>query len=128
MKKKVFISFDYDHDKGLKDLLVGQSENPDSPFEIADWSVKEPLSGDWQAKVREKMKKVDIVVVMCGKHTDTATGVNAEVRIAQEESLPYFLLAGPKDSGNKKPKAAKDKDKLYKWTWPNLKELIGGSR
>ncbi len=54
MAKKTFISFDYDHDSDLKNLLVGQSKNPDSPFEIADYSVKEPLTGDWKAKVRGK--------------------------------------------------------------------------
>ena len=36
MKKRVFVSFDYDHDSDLKTLLVGQVRNPDSPFEIAD--------------------------------------------------------------------------------------------
>lgn len=34
--KRVFISFDYDHDARLKDLLVGQSQYPDNPFSIAD--------------------------------------------------------------------------------------------
>jgi hypothetical protein len=27
-----------------------------------------------------------------------------------------------------KPKAAKNTDKMYKWTWDNLKTLIGGGR
>jgi hypothetical protein len=47
MKKRVFISFDYDHDEDLRNLLIGQSRNPDSPFDMANWSVKEPMSGDW---------------------------------------------------------------------------------
>lgn len=50
-KTRVFISFDFDHDSDLRDLLAGQAKNPDSPFEIADWSVKEELTGDWQSKV-----------------------------------------------------------------------------
>ena len=37
---KVFISFDYDHDVDLKNLLVGQAKNEDSLFEITDISVK----------------------------------------------------------------------------------------
>ncbi len=40
-KVKVFISFDYDHDVDLKNLLVGQAKNEDSPFEITYMSVKE---------------------------------------------------------------------------------------
>jgi hypothetical protein len=68
------------------------------------------------------------VAVICGQHTDTATGVSAEVTIAQEEGVDYFLLAGRAAGGNKKPTAAKSTDKLYAWTWENLKKLIGGAR
>jgi len=39
-KPKVFVSFDYDHDETLKEFLVGQSKLKDSPFELADWSIK----------------------------------------------------------------------------------------
>jgi len=49
-KKRVFISFDYDHDETLKTFLVGQSKHADSPFELADWSIKEHLTGDWKKK------------------------------------------------------------------------------
>jgi len=119
-KKRVFISFDYDHDSDLKTLLVGQSKHDDTPFEISDWSVKEELSGDWKAKVRTKIKQVDVVAVICGEHTDTATGVSVEITIAQEEEKPYFLLAGRASGKNKKPKSAKSGDKIYKWTWENF--------
>ncbi len=44
MKKRTFISFDYDHDHDIKECLVGQARNPDSPFEITDMSIKEPIS------------------------------------------------------------------------------------
>jgi hypothetical protein len=127
-KTKVFVSFDYDHDETLKDFLVGQSKLKDTPFELADWSIKEPLTGNWKEKARTRIKSVDVVAVICGLHTDSATGVSAEVAIAQEEKKDYFLLAGYADKTNKKPKTAKDADKMYKWTWDNLKTLIGGGR
>ncbi len=127
-KVRVFISFDFDHDEDLRYLFVGQSRNPDSPFEMADWSVKEPITGDWKTKVRTRIKKVDQVVVICGEHTDTASGVRAELAIAQEENKPYFLLWGRSGKICKKPKSAKSTDKIYKWTWDNMKSLIGGAR
>jgi hypothetical protein len=126
-KTRAYISFDYDHDDDLKNLLVGQAKNPDSPFEIADWSIKEAITGDWKKKARQRICAVDVVAVICGKHTNTATGVDAEVTIAQEEKLPYFLLAGRAAGANVKPKSAST-DKLYNWTWDNLKILIGGGR
>jgi hypothetical protein len=126
-KVSVFISFDYDHDDDLRVMLVGQAKNPDSPFDIADWSIKE-ASSDWKDKARARIRRAEQVIVICGKHTDTATGVNAEIGIARDEQKPYFLLAGRADGGNKKPTAAQESDKLYKWTWENLKKLIAGGR
>ena len=126
-KVPVFISFDYDNDDDLKTLVVGQAKNDDSPFFIEDWSIKE-ASSDWKEKARTRIKRVDQVIVICGKHTDTATGVNAEIEIASDEAKPYFLLAGRADGGNKKPTAALSGDKMYKWTWDNLKTLISGGR
>jgi hypothetical protein len=108
--------------------LVGQSKHEDTPFEICDWSVKEPFTGDWKKKVKERIKKCQQMIVICGEHTHTATGVSHELEIAQEEDMPYFLLKGYADKTCYKPTAAKASDKMYNWTWDNLKKLIGGGR
>lgn len=126
-KKKVFISFDYDNDLDLKNLLVGQAKNDDSPFSISDWSIKES-SLDWKEEARQRIKRVDVVIVICGEHTDTASGVSVELSTAQEEKKGYFLLWGRNDKTCKKPKSANSSDKIYKWTWDNLKKLIHGDR
>lgn len=127
-KARVFISFDFDHDDGLKAMLVGQAKNPDTPFELADWSIKEHLTGDWKAKARVRIRSVDQVIVLCGEHTHTASGVAAELTITQEEKKPYFLLWGYPNKTCTKPTSALSTDKIYEWTWDNLKKLIGGSR
>jgi hypothetical protein len=111
-KTRTYISFDFDHDDDLKTLLVGQSKNADSPFEIADWSIKEAVTGDWKVKARQRIRAADVVAVICGRHTDIATGVAVEVAIAQEEKIPYFLLAGRAEGGNRKPTSATSTDKL----------------
>jgi hypothetical protein len=128
MAARVFTAFDYEHDEFLRTALVGQSRHKDTPFEICDWSVKEPFSGDWRKKVRERMRKCEQVIVMCGQYTNLASGVRDELEIAQEEELPYFLLKGYPDKTCYKPTSAKATDKIYNWTWVNLKILIGGGR
>lgn len=127
-RKRVFISFDYDHDEGAKIMLAGQAKHEDSPFDFTDASVSDHLTGDWKAKVRRRIDNVDIVVVLCGESTHTAKGVAAELEIAREAEKEYFLLAAYKDKTCTKPTTAKGSDKVYKWTWDNLKELIGGAR
>ena len=127
-KSRVFTSFDFDHDEDIRNLLVGQAKNPDSPFELADWSLKEPLTGDWKAKIRTRIQKVDQVVVLCGTQTHNASGVSVELTIAREEKKHYFLLKGRSDQTCTKPTSALSTDKMYNWTWDNLKKLIGGGR
>lgn len=126
-KSRLFISFDYDNDVDIKTLLAGQAKHSDSPFDFVDASVKEHLTGDWKEKVKGRIKNCDQVCVLCGKQSATAAGVNAEVRIAQELGKPYFLLAG-REGSSQKPQAARPDDKLYNWSWPNLKALIAGGR
>lgn len=127
-KKRVFISFDYDHDSDLKTLLVGQAKNPDSPFEIVDMSIKETISENWKANARRRIKGCEVVIVICGEKTNTATGVSAELKIAQEERIDYFLLKGRDNKMCIKPTQASVSDKIYNWTWDNLKLLIRGER
>jgi len=127
-KKRVFISFDYDHDESIKMLLAGQAKHPDSPFDFMDASVKDHLTGDWKDKVRRRMDNIDVVVVLCGQSTHTAKGVADELTIAREKNKSYFLLAGYTDKNCTKPISAYESDKVYKWSWDNLKVLIGGAR
>ena len=126
--KRAFISFDVDHDEGAKIMLAGQAKLPDSPFDFKDNSVKEHLTGDWKEKVRRRMDNVDVVIVLCGTKTHAASGVAAELTIAQEKKKPYFLLTAYSDRQCTKPTSASASDKVYRWTWDNLKKLIGGSR
>lgn len=126
--KRAFISFDFDHDEDLRNLLTGQAKHPDSPFEITDRSLKEPLTGDWREKVRRRMDNIDVVVIICGETTHTATGVAAELTIGREAKKPYFLLWGRNGKTCTKPTSALSSDKIYEWTWDNLKALIGGAR
>ncbi len=126
--KRAFISFDFDNDSELRDTLVGQAKLPDSPFAIADQSLKHSVEGNWRKEARARIHKANLVIVICGEHTDTAKGVAAELSITRDEDKPYFLLCGRPNKTCKKPLMAKKSDKIYKWTWKNLSQLIAGVR
>lgn len=127
-KQRVFISFDYDNDSDIKVMLAGQAKLPDSPFEFTDASVKEHLTGDWKEKVKRRMRNCDMVIFLCGASSHLSHGMAAEIEIAQELKIPYFLLNGRTQKICYKPRTAYGSDKIYNWTWPNLKTLIGGGR
>jgi len=128
MQKRAFISFDYDNDGELRDTLVGQARLPNSPFAIVDYSLKERIESKWKEEVRSRIRKTDLVIVICGEHTDVARGVAAELSITREENKPYFLLRGRPGKTCKKPPMAAKSDKIYTWNWDNLSKLIAGAR
>ncbi len=125
-KKRAFISFDFDNDQFLRDSLVGQSRNTDSPFEIADWSVKEPFpQSTWEQRVFEKIKQCDVFIVMVGQYTYQCQAILKEIQMAKQIGIPYFGIHGYSDKNCPVPYGL---DKTYKWTWDNVKALIDGAR
>ena len=121
-KKKVFISFDYNNDLNLKNLLAGQAKLEDSPFEISDWSMKEAApEKDWEEKALSRIKRSDIVVVITGQQTYKASGVKKEIKMARDENVPIIQI---KPQGTN-PIRVENAGVLYDWTWDNLKELLG---
>ena len=120
-KKRVFASFDYDNDLALKNLLIGQARNPDSPFEVIDTSLKEAQpQADWEAKARAAIKRSDVVVVLLGGNTYRAPGVKKEVAMANQEGKTRFQLK-PQD---KSPQSVEGAGVTYNWSWDNLKKLL----
>ena len=121
-KKPVFVSFDFDNDKVLKEFIIGQSKHSDSPFEVIDHSLKEAApERDWAEKARRAIRRSEIVLVMVGPETHKASGVLKEVAMAREEDRKVVQIIGYKD-GNYK--SVPDAGRLYAWNWANLKTLL----
>lgn len=122
-KKRVFISFDFDNDKTLKDFIIGQARKPDSPFEVADHSLKEAApEKDWLEKARQAISRAEVFIIMLGPKTGSASGVLKEVKIANEVKKTKFQIIGYKNGTEdwRVPQAGR----VYRWNWENLKKLL----
>ena len=122
-KTPVFVSFDFDNDKALKDFVIGQTRNADTPFEVADHSLKEAApESNWEAKARAAIKRAKVVLVMLGPQTYRASGVLKEVKMAQDEEVRCVQMIGYKDSD---PKPVTGAGRVYRWTQDNLATIFG---
>ena len=126
--KRAFISFDFDHDEELRDALVGQAKLPQSPFGIADWSVKESLEGNWKAKVRDRIRRTDLTIVICGSIPTRHEGWRQNSPLPGKKASPTSCRGARPNKRCTKPAMARKSDKIHKWTWDNLKLLVGGAR
>ena len=122
-KKRVFISYDYDHDKALKELVSGQAKRPDSPYEIIDFSVKFATpETDWIAEARKRISQADVFMLMLGPKTKKTVGVLKELKIATELKIKTIQILGYKFGIN--DWAVPGGGDVVKWDWENLKKLL----
>jgi hypothetical protein len=123
-KIRVFVSYDREHDGELHDLLVEQASKAASGFEISARSRAQSPTDLWDKGLRREIRAADEVIVICGERTDCSERVGTELRIAQEEERPYFLLWGRRELMCTKPATAKRADSMYSWTWEILQNQI----
>ncbi len=127
---RAFISFDYDHNETEKLLFVGQSKNSKTPFSIQDWSAKSSMpQSEWEAIVKEKINKCNMLIVLVGKTMASATGVAKEIRMAKSQDVPVFgVYVGGADSSSNLPDGLA-RNRTIKWTWHDIaaavKQMMG---
>ena len=121
--KRVFVSYDFDSDEFLKDSIISQAKNPDSPFEVSDVSLREEApQAEWETRTRAAIARADIFLVMLGSKTRQAPGVRKEVRMANAFAKMRLQIIGY-DNGSE-DWAVPNAGPVYKWSWPNLKDLL----
>jgi len=122
-KKKIFISFDFDNDKTLKEFIIGQAKNDDSPFEVSDYSLKEAApEKDWLDRAKAAIGRADVFIIMLGSKTKNASGVLKELKVANEKSKDKFQIIGYRDGSE--DWAVPGGGRVYRWNWDNLKKLL----
>jgi hypothetical protein len=121
---RIFMSFDPENDRDLHDLLLEQSCRQCSGFEISARTEAATMTDRWDERVRRQISQADEVIVICGEHTGSSVRVSAELRIAQEERKPYFLLWGRRERMCTRPVGSKRDDSMYSWTWEILQDQI----
>ena len=122
---RAFVSFDYDHDDTQKVLFVGQAKNSKTPFTIQDWSAKSSMAqSKWEAIVKEKINKCNMVIVLSGKTMASATGVAKEIAMAKEQDVPVFgvYVDGANSSSNLA--SGLQRNRTIAWDWGKIASAI----
>lgn len=120
-KTRVFISFDYDNDRELKEGLVGQSRLADSPFSIANWSLQEAAPQlQWEREAESRLRQSDLMIVILGYNTHQAPGVLKEVGMAVRNRVRVLQLKPQ----NRNCRPVANAGPVIDWTWENLKRQL----
>ena len=103
--------------------MVGQMRLSASPFEGADWSMKEAApQRNWEREAEARIRRSDVVVVLVGPKTYRSPGVLKEVAIARRLGKPVVQIIGYKGSS---PIRVPNAGRLLRWTWDNMTSVLG---
>ncbi len=124
-KPRAFISFDFDNNENEKNLFVGQGKNPDTPWEIADWSSKEALAqSKWEESIKDKVSRCNMAIVLVGKRMVSATGVAKEIKMAKQQDVPVFgVYVDGANTQSTLPEGLA-RNRTIAWTWPNVAAAV----
>ncbi|MEG2391349.1 MAG: TIR domain-containing protein [Acinetobacter sp.] len=122
---RAFISFDFDHNETEKNLFVGQSKNSKTPFSIQDWSAKSAMAqSEWEAIVKDKINKCNMLILLVGKTMASATGVAKEIKMAKDQNVPVFgVYVGGADSSSNLPDGLQ-RNRTISWDWANIASAV----
>lgn len=122
---RAFISFDFDNNSGEKLYFVGQSVNSRTPFNIEDWSSKNHLpQNEWEKLLKSKINKCNILIVLVGLKSYTATGVMKEIEFAKSLNVPYFGIYVGKADVNTPLPTGLARNRTIVWTWSGIANAI----
>ena len=122
---RAFISFDFDHDVDQRVLFVGQSKNSRTPFSIEDWSSKSALpQSQWEALIKDKIGRCNLVIVLVGRYMGSASGVAKEIAMAKEKDVPVFGVYVDGASSTSTLPAGLARSRTIPWTWPGIAAWI----
>ena len=122
---RAFIGFDFDHNETEKMLFVGQAKNSKTPFSIQDWSAKSSMpQSQWEALIREKVGKCNMLIVLVGKAMTSASGVEREIKMAKDQNVPTFgVYVGGADLSSNLPEGL-PRNRTISWNWDGIAAAV----
>jgi hypothetical protein len=121
-KIPVFISFAFE-DRQMRDLFVGQSRHPNTPWDISDYSAHEPFSERWKSQMRRRILRSSVVILLVGPHTHIAEGALWEVETGLELGIPAFGIWTRREERGPVPSCLRPEN-IIDWSWESISHMI----
>ncbi|MCT7494107.1 MULTISPECIES: TIR domain-containing protein [Aliarcobacter] len=122
---RVFVSFDFDHNETEKNLFIGQSKNSKTPFNIEDWSSKSSLpQNQWEALIKDKINKCNMLIVLSGQTMASASGVAKEIKMARDQDVPVFGIYVDGANSNSNLPTGLQRNRTISWNWESIANAI----
>ena len=121
-KRRVYVCFDFERDRLLRDFFVDQGHRTDATWRVIDSSERyDQLGHYWLRAAASRIKQCELLVVMLGSVAFRSPGVLKEIQIAEImgkktlQIIPY---------GVGQPHIIPDVGQVVRWNWENVKRAM----
>lgn len=123
---RAFISFDFDNNSTERHLFCGQaSSKSPTTFTVEDWSSKSVLpQAQWETLIKAKINRTNMVIVLVGKSTHSAKGVEKEIQFARDQLVPVFGVYVDGANTSTPLPAGLQRNRVIAWEWDKIGAAI----
>ena len=131
MAKKIFISYDYDHDRHYKNMLLAWDENSEFDFGFSDYSADVAINSTDEAVIKRaisaKISAATYFLCLVGTYTHNSDWVDWEIEKAID--LKKRLVAVKTTSTNSTPQRLIGAGASWamSFTFDSIKKAIEGA-
>ena len=122
IKRRVFVSFNPERDRPLRDFFVNQGRKSDATWSVVRWS--DPYDDEnsmWATTTTGRIKQCDMVVVLLGPTTFMSKGVLKEITIAEIVGKNVVQVIVP---GAGSPHFIPNAGRVVHWEWDTVKRAM----
>ena len=122
IKRRVFVSFDTERDRPIRDFFVNQGRRDDSTWTVTRRS--DPFDADdgmWVSTATHRIKHAEVLVLLLGPMTFRNPGVVKEVSIAKILDKQIYQIIPP---GKGSPNVLAGVGRVIRWEWASVRRAI----
>ena len=121
--KKVFVSFEFDRDRTLKESFVSQANDFGLQLRVEDSSLREQYPAEeWRKIASQAIHDSDWVIIVIGQDTHTANGVRDELNMANQHGRRILQIRPRRTNwGLVDPNID-----FHSWKWKTIRNHLDG--
>lgn len=118
--RSVYLAFEFDRDAHRREAFIAQAAR-DCDFTLIDRSIPAAVHDErWRREASQRIRSSDVVIVLLGRDTHNASGVQDELNLARQWECPVVQLMPQ----HRRYGLVSDDIPVCRYQWSRINEML----